>query len=1371
MKFFRGKSKTFLKFLKPAAIIFFIAVLGFSNLGPVVLNYFGAEKLAQNLKVKEAQAATYTIQTGTYVGNGTAKAITGLGFAPQAVIIKPDTTAGVGALLKTTAMPAPNVAYLGAATADLTTGITLNADGFTVDGANTNTASIVHTWIAFTGSDCSASGVFCVGSYQGTAAAKAVTTGFQPNLVMVKPATAVAPSWRSSSMATNVGQYFAATTQDTTGVLFTTLDATGFTVGATNSPTGATVYFLAFKAVANSIAVGTYTGNATDNTNIAVSGFSAAPNFVFLKNANAATAVSAMYNVSESYGDTSNYFTDTANLADSIQVLQSTGFQVGTNSTANGSGNAIFYAAFGGAAAKSSGSGTFKMATGSYTGTAQVLTVDNLSFKPDLVIIKGGSTAGVFRTSMMGGDSTAYLDSATANITGAITALNPDGFTVGISTAVNTNAVVYYWTAYGNAFNPDNNSGSADFVIGAYYGNGVAAARSVSRMPFQPNLLSIKSASAIGGVFKTSAHTGTISSFYSATADAASGQISSLDANGFTLGTTVTNTNVSATTIWYFGFKSGTNFTVNSYTGTGASQNITTVGFQPDNIWVKRTTAVQGVTRTSAMAADSALPFIAAGTITSAITGIISTGFTVLTATETNVSAGSYWYAAWKATVGGAPVPDATSVTYIVGGDGGRSGDSITITGTNFGTVTDGSQANCAGASGTGCINFIVGGSATVADVDIANGAWTNTQIIFTVSSTLASNGGVASLQVVAASQSDATPLTFYIYPRISGIIDDFGGVNDTAREYDDTDDPANNSTTDLRDGEIQINGDHFDSAGSVTILGQSAPSVTIATRCGGSSYTSTCITVKANTTIGDGAGGAGDYVGNVIVTRTSDSKGHSYAGFRVLPRITGFTPSSEAEGQPVTVNGNHFCQNAGACPGVFDANNKVTFYNNVDATAFTSWSNTAMGTAVPTGAVSGNVILKSNSYDSNGKSFTVLSSTPNDPDLSTPPERQFKNSGLTQSISVGGVASATPIYLAITMSSGLSTGTLYPQIEYKAIGTSFACTGGGGAPGANNCSATAEGTGKAAPGPWDCSVSANGCAISITPSDGDYHWQARVCRNNGVGTHTNTCGGTGDYASNWVSFGGNGDPNGVDFKMDTAVPVITFSPTNTCAGGQSELATNGIKISWTFNPTSDLADGQVEYSVNADLSGSASAPVPAAGVNTSHAITLSNLNSGTTYYYKAKSKDIAGNSASNPSAQPFCSFSTTSVTQPAKTTRFHVMGTTTAITNANPGSYSFTATTTELSPSMKSSFMVLAGIYETTVISPQVIVQYESESPITYALPGTSSGTLRSYFQILHRVNTVNTTSTNTLTVTPNTSTSVYINSADLIMTYGYTP
>ena len=55
-----------------------------------------------NLFPKETEAApTFRVRTGTFVGNGGALNITGLGFAPEAVIIKPSTIAGIGTLFKT----------------------------------------------------------------------------------------------------------------------------------------------------------------------------------------------------------------------------------------------------------------------------------------------------------------------------------------------------------------------------------------------------------------------------------------------------------------------------------------------------------------------------------------------------------------------------------------------------------------------------------------------------------------------------------------------------------------------------------------------------------------------------------------------------------------------------------------------------------------------------------------------------------------------------------------------------------------------------------------------------------------------------------------------------------------------------------------------------------------------------------------------------------------------------------------------------------------------------------------------------------------------------------------------------------------------
>jgi hypothetical protein len=594
---------------------------------------------------KKAKAQTFQIQTGYYVGNGATLSITGLGFQLDLVIIKADTNVS-SAVWKSSAMPSNTTAFF-TATADNTSGmITLNTDGFTVGNASAvNSSGVIYKWIAFGGSDCSSNGTFCVGVYTGNGAAtRNIVTGFQPDLVWVKRSSNVAANWRSSAMPNNVGQYFINTNQDTSGVLYTTLNSNGFTVGSTNNANGGIYYYVAFRQVAGALNVGSYTGDGVDDRNITGIGF--VPNFVFVKNANASTAVPAVFNITESYGDYSSFFTATANAVNHIQALQTDGFQVGNSSNVNGSGNTIYYAAFGGAS-NSSTSGSFKMTTGSYIGTGSTLSITGLGFQPDLVIIKDSATNyAVFKTRLMPQDTTAYFANAAANFTGGI-ALEVDGFTIGTSTIVNTSGNTYYWEAFGGAFNPLTNSGSADFAIGAYTGNGIDN-RNIVRLPFQPDLVTIKRNGASVGVWRTSALSGDLSSYFSATAEG-SDLIQALNSDGFQVGTSAV-VNTAGNVYFWFAFKSGPNFAVGSYTGNGTSQNITSVGFKPDLVWVKRSTNVRGAFRPSSLLGNSTQVFLNVANITNAITGFISNGFSVGNAGEVNTSGGIYRYAAWKAT-------------------------------------------------------------------------------------------------------------------------------------------------------------------------------------------------------------------------------------------------------------------------------------------------------------------------------------------------------------------------------------------------------------------------------------------------------------------------------------------------------------------------------------------------------------------------------------------------------------------------------------------------------------------------------------------------------------------------------------------------
>lgn len=632
--------------------------------------------------VNKAAAANFSIQTGYYIGNGTSQSISGLGFQPQTVIIKAATTAGSG-IWKTSSMPANNTAFFSATANNTGSLISLDSDGFSVAAnANTNNANVRYAWTAFAGSDCTSNGTICVGSYSGSGVnPRKVTTGFQPSLVMVKRSTNIAANFRTASMANNVGNYFTSTAQNTTGALFTTLVSDGFNVGTTNNTSGGTFYYVAFKAVTGVMAEGTYTGNGADNRSITGFGASATPNFAFVKNSNSSTTSNriAYMNNTHAHGDHSSRIDGaSANAANIIQKLQADGIQVGTGVQANQSGSTIFWAAFGGAAAPPAGSGTFEMATGSYSGNGTAQSVSGLGFSPDLVIIKdNAANQGVFRTSLMAANNTAYLAAGTANFTGGITSMDADGFSVGASATVNTSSNTYHWQAFGNAYKPTTRAGSAEFAIGAHMGNGIDN-RDIDELPFQPDMVAVKRSGATFGTWRSTANSGDSSSFFSATADSAN-RVQALNTFGYQVGTQA-NVNTNNNLYNWFAFKEGENFDVGSYTGTGSAQDIAGPGFQPDLAWVKRSTAVNGVQRGASLAGDTTQYFNAVANVANRITGFACTGFSVGgNVTETNATSATYRYAAWRA-----PSPGILAADIVDSSGCGVAGPSVAMSASNF---------------------------------------------------------------------------------------------------------------------------------------------------------------------------------------------------------------------------------------------------------------------------------------------------------------------------------------------------------------------------------------------------------------------------------------------------------------------------------------------------------------------------------------------------------------------------------------------------------------------------------------------------------------------------------------------------------------
>lgn len=602
-------------------------------------------------RVETAKAANFQMQSGYYMGTGASQAITGVGFQPQFILIKSNTTAGAG-VFKTSAMPAANTAFFSAAADNTATQLSLNADGFTLGTlVNLNTTNVRYQWVAFAGSDCTSSGTFCVGQYTGNGSAtQTVSTGFQPDMVIVKRTTAVAGHFRVTSHPANRASYFTTAADDTAGGLIQSFTASGFVVGsAIDNVNTATYNFIAFKSSSGVFAQGTYSGNATDNRSITGIGFQ--PDFVIVKNSTSATTANrgpAMSQL-ESHGDAASGIGDTtATTVNIIQAFQSDGFQIGGAARSNENTATFYYAAFGGAPDYSS-SGTFVMDSGTYTGTGSNFSITGLSFAPDLVFIKeDAASSTVFRTRLMRGDITAHAGLATADFTLGITSLNSDGFSIGTSNIVNVSAHTYQWQAFGNAFNPYSNSGASDFAIGVYNGNGIDN-RNITRTPFQPDFVVSKRNGASAAILRTAAQSGDLSVALSATAEAAN-QIQALNADGFQVGAASNVINTAGTLYRWFAFATSSHFAVNTYTGNATdNRSITGVGFQPDLTWIKRSTAVNGVLRPSTLAGDATQYFVSLANVADRIQTLESDGFQIGgNQTETNTNAATYRYAAWN---------------------------------------------------------------------------------------------------------------------------------------------------------------------------------------------------------------------------------------------------------------------------------------------------------------------------------------------------------------------------------------------------------------------------------------------------------------------------------------------------------------------------------------------------------------------------------------------------------------------------------------------------------------------------------------------------------------------------------------------------
>ena len=444
------------------------------------------------------------------------------------------------------------------------------------------------------------------------------------------------------------------------------------------------------------IAVGSYTGDG-GHQSIAAVGFQ--PDLVIIKSQT--TTQFAVFKTSDMAGDTTLELADAAGtFADGIESLDALGFSIGVDARVNTNAVIYHWQAF-----KNNGAADFT--TGKYTGTGvDGAPITGLPFRPAIVTVKrDGASLGVWRPSLLAGDSTIYFAATTATA-GRIKSLTGDGFTVGTNAEVNTSGQIYYWFAFAEV------PGYID--VGSYRGDD-ADNRSITGVGFQPNLVWLKQdALSYNGLLRPSSLIGDSTLPFPAIA-ATSNLIQALESDGFQVGN---NNAVNGSNLYYYyiAFKSGTvSFAGNKiWDGEGGDNNWSTADNWSDNVVPSASdTVVFGPTSTKDSTIDA--PFggtINSLTIGTGYTGTITAARSLSMAGDFSIESGIFALAAQTLSVNNlsiiAGTLSATTGTINVAGNwasfeaGGtwtRASSTVNLTGSgtvNMKSATDFYNLKCA---------------------------------------------------------------------------------------------------------------------------------------------------------------------------------------------------------------------------------------------------------------------------------------------------------------------------------------------------------------------------------------------------------------------------------------------------------------------------------------------------------------------------------------------------------------------------------------------------------------------------------------------------------------------------------------------------
>ncbi len=264
--------------------------------------------------------------------------------------------------------------------------------------------------------------------------------GFQPDVVIIKGDAVAFPVIRTSTMPANLSKDWQANALALDRVK--SHDSDGFTLG-TNvrvNQNSTTYHWVAFKAAAGIMKLGTYTGNGTSQS---MTGLGFQPNVLLIISASTAEINLKTSTMAASFA---TRLDNEAGATDRITSLDADGFTVGASTQTNESGIAFHYVAWKTAAGK--------VAVGSYTGDGvNGRAIIGTGFTPAYVIVKAGGVniEGAHKTRSTGAfTNTALQFRNKANTADMVRSLDANGFTVGTAAAANQNetGTTYHWAAF-----------------------------------------------------------------------------------------------------------------------------------------------------------------------------------------------------------------------------------------------------------------------------------------------------------------------------------------------------------------------------------------------------------------------------------------------------------------------------------------------------------------------------------------------------------------------------------------------------------------------------------------------------------------------------------------------------------------------------------------------------------------------------------------------------------------------------------------------------------------------------------------------------------------------------------------------------------